>query len=313
MAEAIIFLDQDDVWHPRHLEILSTLLQNHPEACAAVPRRLTFTSDRDLHFAPPDLKPEWFDPWDTFPFHRIDTPSYVLIRRTALGAIGGWPTGNAWSSDVEAWFRLSLTAPMVRNSSATAAYRVQHRQATSYQWRLAKAHEYFSNVLSTCENLVSDRLRAHPAEAEQRWRQYAILKPMADAIKALESRDPLLARSALSRLESPLHGSARSDGVSARDLAIGTLRWYLQPTLDSCDAGQWQSLIRTLYKGRPHATSNVGQLVPFHPANDFPTSALVNYLIAEPWQIRAWWSLARYRCITPLARRFRTLRRSLAE
>ncbi len=311
-AEAIIFLDQDDIWHPQHLEVLSTLLQNHPQASAAIPRRLTFASEQDLHFAPPELDPELFDPWSTFPFHRIDTPSYVLIRRKALEAIGGWPTGNGWSSDVEAWFRLGQIAPMVRNSSATAAYRVQHRQATSYQWRLARAHEYFVNVQTTCTNLVTERIRSHPEEAEKRWCQVAILEPMAELIQALETHDSLLCRSALSRLASPRHDSDRSDGASARDLAISTLRWYLQPTLDSCEAGKWPSLIRTLYKGQPLATSGVGPLIPFHPANDFPTTALWSYLIAEPWQIRAWWHLARYRAVSPLASRIRTLLRSLA-
>jgi len=71
-----------------------------------------------------------FDPWDSFPFHRIDTPSFVQIRRTALEVIVGWLARNPWSSDVQAqaWFQLASIAPMVRNGSATAAYRVQPRQ-----------------------------------------------------------------------------------------------------------------------------------------------------------------------------------------
>ncbi|MEB3166950.1 MAG: glycosyltransferase family A protein, partial [Cyanobacteriota bacterium] len=49
-AEAVIFLDQDDIWHPRHLEILSALLQSHPGACAAVSASMTFASEAELHF-----------------------------------------------------------------------------------------------------------------------------------------------------------------------------------------------------------------------------------------------------------------------
>ena len=135
-AACVTFLDQDDLWHPRHLELLSTLLRDDPTASAAVSRTLTYEDERRLRFPPPVLGPERFDPWDTFPFHRIDTPSFVLIRRSALEAIGGWPARNAWSSDVQAWFQLASIAPMLRNASATAAYRVQHLEATSTRWRL---------------------------------------------------------------------------------------------------------------------------------------------------------------------------------
>lgn len=311
-SDYIAFLDQDDIWHPQHLEFLSTLLRDYPDTSAAFSRTLTFEADHELRFSRPSLKPELFDPWDTFPFHQIDTPSFVLIRRTALEAMGGWPTDNAWSSDVQAWFKLGAIAPMVKNASATAAYRVQHKAATSYQWRLEKAHEYFLNIQTTCEALICDRIKTHPTEADQRHHQSRLLQPMADLIKALETFDPALTQSALIQLESALSLWETSEGVTMSDLTIGTLLWYLRPTLETSDASHLRCLIKTLYKGQPPNIQCVGKLVPFHPTNEFSTSVLINYLLAEPWELRGWLSLVGYRGVATIAQRVKRLSRSLA-
>ncbi len=325
-AALVTFLDQDDLWHPRHLELLSTVLRDDPAACAAVSRTLTYEDERELHFPAPFLGPERFDPWDSFPFHRIDTPSFVLIRRSALEAIGGWPARNAWSSDVQAWFQLASLAPMVRNASATAAYRVQHREATSTRWRLERAHEYFLNIRSSCEALARERGLSHPQDGDLRLRQCRILEPMAQVIEALERADPVLMRSALTQLEAELtrsetpgsqtSGSLPPGSTTLADLVIGTLSWYMRPTLTSSDARQWRPLVRTLHRGQPDTIRHLGRLVPFHPENAYPTSVLVGYLLADPWQPRAWWQLTRYRggpiALNGIGRLLGVLRRSPA-
>ncbi len=299
-AALVTFLDQDDLWHPRHLELLSTLLRDDPAASAAVSRTLTYEDERQLHFPPPVLGPERFDPWDTFPFHRIDTPSFVLIRRSALEAIGGWPAQNAWSSDVQAWFQLASIAPLVRNATATAAYRVQHQEATSTRWRLERAHEYFLNIRTSCEALARERGLSHPQEAERRQRQCRILGPMAQVIEALEQADAGLMRSALTQLEAELTrsetpGSATPGSPGLSDLVIANLGWYMRPTLTSSDARQWRALVRTLHRGRPDSIRHLGRLLPFHRQGAYPTSVLIGYLMAEPWQLQAWWQLLRHR------------------
>ncbi|MBW4529390.1 MAG: glycosyltransferase family 2 protein [Aphanothece saxicola GSE-SYN-MK-01-06B] len=306
-AASVIFLDQDDLWHPRHLELLSTLLRDDPAASAAVSRTLTYEDELQLHFPLPVLGPERFDPWDSFPFHRIDTPSFVLIRRAALEAIGGWPARNAWSSDVQAWFQLASIAPMVRNASATAAYRVQHQEATSTRWRLERAHDYFLNIRTSCEALACERGLSHPQEADLRLQQCRILIPMAQVIQALEGVDPALMRSALMQLEAELSRSA-----APTDLVIGTLGWYLRPTLTSSDVRQRRRLVRMLHRGRPDTIRHLGPLVPFHRQSAYPTSLLLDYLLTEPWQPRAWWQLMRLRGIPMALDRIRRLMRSPA-
>ena len=310
-AACVTFLDQDYLWHPRHLELLSTLLRDDPTASAAVSRTLTYEDERRLRFPPPVLGPERFDPWDTFPFHRIDTPSFVLIRRSALEAIGGWPARNAWSSDVQAWFQLASIAPMLRNASATAAYRVQHREATSTRWRLERAHEYFLNIRTSCEALARERGLSHPAEAEQRLEQCRILGPMAQVIEALDRFDAVLMRAALTQLEAELSRPALphletpgSGGLT--DRVLGTLEWYLRPTLTAGDGRQRRRLLLTLHRGQPATLRHLGRLVPFHPDNRYPTSVLTGYLLADPWQPCAWWQLLRQRGV-PIA--FNWLRR----
>jgi glycosyltransferase involved in cell wall biosynthesis len=295
LSEFVLFLDQDDILHPQHLEILSSLLQVYPDACAALSRTITFHTDEDLHFSRPFVKPEIFDPWETFPFHRIDSPSLVLIRRNALEAIGGWPTANGWSSDVDAWFKLSSMSPMIRNRSVTAAYRTNHKTATSYQWRHAMAYRYFSNVRKTCEAVAQDRVNTFPMERDKRFRQCQILYPMASFIQAFESFDSLLAHTALTQLEQILSLFTTAERMSAKGLIVDTLSWYVRPTMDSGEAHQLGAFVATLNKRRPSKLKSAGKLLVIRLMSETSTSQLFSFLLADPFDLSGWGALLRYR------------------
>jgi hypothetical protein len=141
---------------------------------------------------------------------------------------------------------------------------------------------------------------------------------MAQVIEALERADEGLMRSALTQLEAELSrsvtpGSESPGSATLADLVIGTLGWYMRPTLTFSDARQWRPLVRTLHRGRPDTIRHLGRLMPFHRQGAYPTSVLLGYLLAEPWQPHAWWQLLRQRgvliALNRMGRLSRVLRR----
>jgi glycosyltransferase involved in cell wall biosynthesis len=134
-APLVALLDQDDLWHPVHLASLSRWLDTHP-ACRAIAG-----TECDINRMVP--RPAWnltdsrvstCHAWPHFPFGpRVGTPSAVVIRRTALDAMGGWPVDFPGVADYFAWLGLSANGTphggMARALAVTVARR---RHASSY-------------------------------------------------------------------------------------------------------------------------------------------------------------------------------------
>lgn len=119
----VAFLDQDDVWHPEHLERLLAALDAEPTAPASASAVMTF-QDGDLpRHELRSGKPRKIDPWEQWPFGcPIWTPSSVLFRRAPLVAVEAW--NRAPKSDWQAYLRIARHAPIVGTRSATCAYRL---------------------------------------------------------------------------------------------------------------------------------------------------------------------------------------------
>lgn len=108
-APLLAFLDQDDLWHPDHLAIHAAWLGRRPAFHAS--------HGAEVNFREPAHAPNWtlgvvsmvyVDAWSVFPLGPlIGTPSSVVIRRTALEAVGGWPTESSGMTDYFAWLALS--------------------------------------------------------------------------------------------------------------------------------------------------------------------------------------------------------------
>lgn len=122
----IAYLDQDDIWHPDHLKYLSHLLKEYPDYPAAVASSFSFTASRHLHFPPTRLQEIDCNPWSAFPVNQIATPSSLLIRRSALESLGGWPTQFDFCGDVYTWLRLSIHHSFIQNKGITVGYRRQN-------------------------------------------------------------------------------------------------------------------------------------------------------------------------------------------
>ncbi len=121
----VAFVDQDDLWHPRHLEVLSRLLERRPEAPAAVAGSIKFDG----------AAPQWaditsfhwtrLDPWSTYPFvSPVACPAQVVIRRSAMLGLGGWDGRFSGVADLHLWLRLSADGPLPAVEEPTVGRRL---------------------------------------------------------------------------------------------------------------------------------------------------------------------------------------------
>ena len=100
-CDCIAMLDADDTWNPRHVEVLVSLLERHPEAsvaCAAT-QQIGLKSGVINGYVPPgeprNVFWEAFDDW-------LHTTIGALFRREALLSIGGFSEVQRYSVDATA-------------------------------------------------------------------------------------------------------------------------------------------------------------------------------------------------------------------
>lgn len=161
-APLVAMLDQDDVWHPRHLALLAEWLE-HREPCRAI---AATECDISIH----EPRAAWnfenrnrapLNCWRHFPFGpMVGTPSAVLIRRSALEAIGGWPVEFPGVADYFTWLGLSAARPGEGGMALSRACSMaRRRHATSYSAALRTSESLATYADSLC--------RASTAAAEQ--------------------------------------------------------------------------------------------------------------------------------------------------
>jgi glycosyltransferase involved in cell wall biosynthesis len=121
----VAFLDQDDVWHPRHLEFLADALARNAEAPAAMAGFDQFHDGTGPDLAVVDGPDGAYDPWEGFPLlNAIHCPSSVLVRRESLETAGLWDPRYTGVADVHLWLRLSVRRPFVCVPSVTVGRRL---------------------------------------------------------------------------------------------------------------------------------------------------------------------------------------------
>jgi glycosyltransferase involved in cell wall biosynthesis len=186
----VAILDQDDLWHPRHLAEMTRLLGQH-RAPAAVGGCQAFSDAAELRMAIADGRSHPLDLWESFPHRPIWTPSCVVFRRSALEAIGGWPTQFRFGADVHTWWRFSESEPLVRSESVTVGYRV-HAGSLSAQLRANAPADYSAAAAeATAAALASFRqVGRKVAGLEERWATHLALGELVKA--ALDDEDDRL-------------------------------------------------------------------------------------------------------------------------
>ncbi|MEM1189322.1 MAG: glycosyltransferase [Pseudomonadota bacterium] len=130
-SELVAFLDADDLWHPRKLELQMTALAQHSDAPFVFNDIVPFTDGAPFEDAAGieadarrvDLFPELFR-------HNSVHCSSVLARREALAHAGLFDVDQRGAEDMDLWLRLSVLATPVKTKVALSALR-QHEQRTT--------------------------------------------------------------------------------------------------------------------------------------------------------------------------------------
>lgn len=197
-APLVAFLDQDDLWHPDHLRILTHLLgdSDHPAAIAGLDH-FRDSSTPTFNVQPDEV--HLFSPWERFPLNSIHSPSCVLIQREALDEIGGWPS-EFTISDMHAWFKLTVDAPMIRTEKVSVGKRV-HNDSYLERLRSKDASSFLQRHVRVCEDALSYRKDLAPASSEEFENRMETFKVLRRALEGVIRNDLQLLKKAAHYLE----------------------------------------------------------------------------------------------------------------
>lgn len=129
-SDLIAFLDADDRWLPHHIATVGGLLDAHPEAVLAFGGIELFglTTGRYAQHLPPSDGP--VDARIPAALDCIAPQMAVIVRRSALEAVGGYDETLACVQDFELFARLSRQGPFISAQPVTAEYRQHPSQLT---------------------------------------------------------------------------------------------------------------------------------------------------------------------------------------
>lgn len=241
-TQFIAYLDQDDIWHPEHLNYLSNMLEQFAESPAAVASSLSFSSSDYLRFPQPIFKTFPCNLWQAFPVNQITTPSSVMIRRTALESIGGWPTQFDFCGDIYTWLRLSLNHPFIQNKGITVGYRRQNNSQSSTTL-LNNTQKSFASFLSALEDAFTYYSAVNNQNTSCLKRRLLALSEMAHILNNIIIFESSKLSQSILRFENCL--SEESDGFVSS--ICGLLIWFLyshfvnEPKLLTCLLELWPS------------------------------------------------------------------------
>lgn len=132
-GEFVIFLDQDDIWHPLQLGRQLSCMQAAPGCGAVVCHYHHWRADQGTYAAPetlwgPDPGLQTDPAFTGWVYHQFlwdcwAQTSGTLLRRSALQAVGGYDTALAYSEDWDLWLRLSLQFPFATLQWPSVLYR----------------------------------------------------------------------------------------------------------------------------------------------------------------------------------------------
>jgi glycosyltransferase involved in cell wall biosynthesis len=123
-SEFVAFLDADDVWHPRKLEIQLSVLRARPDFGLLGTGTFSWPAE-----AAPELSREPAAgrlvevPWEQLAVRNVFVTSSVLVRRAVLDRVGEFDTRLQGPEDYDLWLRVAEAAPTGNLDSPLTGYR----------------------------------------------------------------------------------------------------------------------------------------------------------------------------------------------
>jgi glycosyltransferase involved in cell wall biosynthesis len=247
-AEGLAFLDQDDLWHPTHLQTLHRALERRSECVGAFSNTTSFQASESPTFSVDDCSPESYNPWTDYPRNRLGQPAGALVRRGPFDRVDGWPTEFAACDDYHLWLKLGIVGDFVRTGGTTAAHRI-HKASYSQSQRAEEFERYYERFVDASENALQLRDRMRGDGDAYRPRLDA-QKALLDLLKALRRGDATAMREAARNFG--LHASQESKPVILN--LWNNFVWFIAPIIDQMGMDQFAvEVISLLHDWPPRA------------------------------------------------------------
>lgn len=122
-GEFVAFLDADDVWHPRKLELQLEVMARHPELGLLGTRVFDWPTEAIPGVSVPP--PGGLDvvPWQRLAIKNYFVTSSVLVRRSVLEKVGAFDTDLHGPEDYDLWLRIAGAAAAANLDLPLTGYR----------------------------------------------------------------------------------------------------------------------------------------------------------------------------------------------
>lgn len=123
-GDYIAFLDSDDLWHPRKLEVQVGLMESRPDVCISGGRKTHFRQVGEVEWAPlPEAPPTHAVPLEKILIRNRFSTSTVLARAEAVRRAGEFDEGIFGPEDWDMWRRILQGGAGLDLRAVLAAYR----------------------------------------------------------------------------------------------------------------------------------------------------------------------------------------------
>jgi glycosyltransferase involved in cell wall biosynthesis len=277
-ADAVAFLDDDDLWHPEHLERLSWLLQEHSKCPAAFAKKTTFNRNDPPQYSITSSKAEKYNPWKDFPKNTVGEPALALIRSSALRVVNEWSPEYDGCADYHMWLKLAIIGPLVGSENVTAGYRV-HENSYGRCLRRQKFIEYYDRHINASKDALCARLENGLSVKNH--------KPLLDALRATK------------QMLQFLFGEVFEVAAAARKIDECLSDRSRKPLIHIWDVMRWYAALRMAKIGVHRFSARVMDLVDRWPDKDsrfrnllldwaFRHTSARDVIRRYPWCPRCW-------------------------
>src|SRR5262245_58474442 len=122
-CEHVAFLDADDVWHPRKLELQLDVLSGDRSLGLLGTRTFGWPAAQFADVADPVSKQLVIVPWERLVVRNCFVTSSILVRRSILRQVGPFDTGLQGPEDHDLWLRVAEVSRTANLSLPLTGYR----------------------------------------------------------------------------------------------------------------------------------------------------------------------------------------------
>lgn len=207
-APYVAFLDQDDIWHPDHIQMLIRPLLQNPNAPLCASKYLQFTDGACPSFETSNEdSAQLIQPWNNFPFAEYMEPSLILYRRSIFYHFA-WSDDTHGGGDIFLWFQIAVQHPLLQIDTYTVARRVHDE---SYYLKNVQRHpaEYFEKMANLSIRLINFHQQYHPELPGDLAKRTNIMQTLSKIVSAVLDQQVAEFQQLMNTLEEIMQASSK--------------------------------------------------------------------------------------------------------